>query len=182
MIFFKDFRKKLSSKILKADLKRKRLKHSTRNFQDSKKIGVLFSIHNMVDLEIVKKFIEELEDNNKKVMNLGYVAIGGFEKNQSHVFPELDFYYAKDLSLLFKPSGRKVYRFIKTEFDLMISLNYNNNFSVDYIAAQSHAIFRVGPYHKDRLLAYDFMIDNPNKDINYLIEQAKHYLSILKHN
>lgn len=180
LTIFKDIRKSLALSLLKAAAKRKRTGRQTITFAEAKKIGVVFSADAMSDMELIKQFITDIEKNGKKVISLGYVTIHGFEKNNSHNFSEFDFFYPKDLTYLYKPKGNNVKRFIRTEFDILICLNHQNIFTLNYIAALSRAKFRIGQYHANFVQSYDFMIDTKSNSVDLLMAQINHYLSIIK--
>ncbi len=180
MSLFKGLRKSVAAKMLSGELKRKRTKRETVTFEEAHKIGLLFVAHRIDELETIREFIAELEQQGKKVGALGYVDITNFEKNNADSYTDLDFFYPRDVTWLYKPSGRNVHRFIKTDFDMLISLNCLNAFPLNYIAGFSKARFRVGQYHRDHLISYDFMIDTKTRDLKQLIAQVKHYLKLIK--
>lgn len=171
----------VANKLLTAELRRKRIKHETVTFEEAKEIGLLFSVSQMDDLHTAISFKNELEESGKKVTTLGVVRLKDFEKTHAAQFPDVEFIPPKSLNYLLKPSGPQINKFVKHEFDLLISLNLTNHFALSYISGFSKAKLRVGPYNPGNILCYDFMIrPNPHATLSDLISEIRHYLNIIK--
>jgi len=70
--------------------------------------------------------------------------------------------------------------FYKQHFDMLISLNYSNQFSLNYISSLSSAKLRIGKFNTNAIAAFDFMIDDKGDQMHTFIVQLNHYLQQLK--
>lgn len=171
----------VASKLLAAELKRKRIRHETVTFEEAKNIGLLFSAVDLEDLSTILEFREELIGAGKKVNAIGMIRIKDFEKKHAADYPDLQFISSKNLNFLLKPKGPATTRFARQDFDMLISLNHLNVVSLNYVAGISKAKLRIGPYYPNTLLSYDFMIrPGTPKDLRSLITEIRHYLKMIK--
>ena len=93
---------------------------------------------------------------------------------------EFDFVTLKDINWYYKPKGVPVDNFINEDFDVLIDLVTNDCLPMEFLQALAHARFKVGKYNEDKKDVYDLMINVKEvKNINYLIEQVHHYLTII---
>jgi len=89
-----------------------------------------------------------------------------------------NFFCQKDLTWYFKPDKAFVDEFMRKKYDLLFDLSLRNLFPVNYVVTLSPSTFKIGRFRD--LDQYDLMIDIKNeKTVPYLINQIKHYLSIL---
>ncbi len=160
----------------------KRLKRSVKAFSIEKAstIGVIYNATNRNEAETVKKFIQYLKEERKDVLSLGFID----SKDSSDVVkPHLNYSYfdKRDLSKSLVPKGSEVQNFINKPFSILIDLNTNDCFPIEYISSLSVAKFKVGAtgiYH-DKVC--DLIIDiEEKKELKFLIIQIKHYLKLIK--
>ena len=79
------------------------------------------------------------------------------------------------------PKGEEVNRFIQKPFSILIDLNFDNCFPIEYISTLSNAKFKVGANGLYRDSICDMVISlEENKKLKYLIIQLKHYLKMIK--
>lgn len=77
------------------------------------------------------------------------------------------------------PKPEKVSDFIEMELDLLLCLAFEKNYAVDYVAALSHAKFKIGSSDEDNSY-FDLNIKiEQNKDAMFLAEQQIFYLAQL---
>ncbi|MBE9467679.1 MAG: hypothetical protein IMY72_05065 [Bacteroidetes bacterium] len=177
------FNNKIKLKIASFGLKRK-LKKSFRtrqpiNLKNAKTIGIVYNDNEQKSNVIIKSFVEFLSKKNiqvyvvefinKKIKTENYIRKNGF-----------NYFALNDLNCFYKPKSVIVDEFIKNEFDILIDLSLNNNyFPVKFINALSKAKFKVGKFYKTPNY-YDFMINiDENNNLEFFIEQIKHYLSMI---
>lgn len=152
------------------------------NYADAKKIGVLIDATQESDLPVFKEFIDKLKQSKKKVTVLCF-----WNKKDIPDNPLLklgyDYFTKSDVSFLLIPRHPLVDNFTKEEFDILINLNTNHCFPLQYIAGKSWAKFRVGKYDPDNAHYCDFML-NMNNDSSFksYFEQLHHYLNIINYN
>jgi len=112
-----------------------------------------------------------------KVIALGYVPSKKIPE-QFLMRKGINFYCNKDLNWYYKPKNEIVEQFISQDFDILFDLSIDEYFTIKYIGTLSKAQFKVGKNNTNSY--HDMVFDiNQNKSIDYLVEQIKHYLSIL---
>ncbi len=166
-------------KLNKALLNR-RIHRETVAFSEAKNIGVLFTAHTDEDIETALEYINDLKKIGKEVEYIGYIAIKDYKKKRKGQVIEANYIFESDFDFFHRPKRSLIEKFYKTDFDLLISLNYTNEFSINYISSLSRARMRVGKFNVNNVNAYDFMIDDKGDSMNIFIEQLNHYLQILK--
>jgi len=150
-----------------------------KNFEQAKKIGILYDATDLEEFEIVKEYAKVIREERKEVKALGFVNEKETQSNQMPTI-DLDFFTKKDLNWYHKPGGYIVENFINTEYDILISLNFNDCYPLQYISAVSKAKFRVGKYDEKYKLYYDLMIDlQNNNNLSYFIELVNHYINMI---
>jgi hypothetical protein len=164
----------LKEKLLKTVRERK-----ITNLMDAKKIGVLYTLDDVPEYDIVSEFVSRLQHDHKEVKALGFVK----NKNLvSRFLPKLsyDFFSNKDLNWFFQPFTSKVKDFIEKEFDILIDLSLKDSLPLKFISALSVAHCRVGRFSEANRVCYDIMIDlNKPMTLNEYMLQIIHYLNVI---
>ena len=178
MSIFKDIKCKIGRFNLKSRQKSLKRRVKTHNFETAQSAGILFSPTDEESFEVVKNFLSFLSQQDMKVIALGYYP--GKKIPQQYLMRKgINFYCNTDLNWYYKPKNEIVDQFINQDFDILFDLNLNSYFTTDYVGSLSKANFKVGkssdnPYQ-------DLVIDiNKNNSVEYLIDQIKHYLNIIK--
>jgi hypothetical protein len=152
------------------------------NFNDAKRIGILYTVDEVVDYEWIESFVSQLQGEQKEVKALGFV------KNKSLVqrfLPKLsfDFFTKRDLTWFYKPIHQQVRDFIEKEFDILIDLSKQDSFPLKYISGVSNALCRVGKFSEENTDFYDVMIDvKPTMSPDDYLGNIRYYLSIINKN
>jgi hypothetical protein len=165
---------------LNKELLNRRIHRETVVFSEANNIGVLFTAHTEEDIEIALQYINELKKIGKEVEYIGYIAIKDYKKKRKAQVIEANYIFESDFDFFHRPKRNLIEKFYKTDYDVLISLNYTNAFSINYISSLSRAKMRVGKFNINNVNAYDFMIDDKGESITSFIEQLNHYLQILK--
>jgi hypothetical protein len=165
-------------KELRRELKNRKTKRETVSFDEAKKIGVLFVANTDADIQTAYDYIEQLK-TQKQVEYLGLITIKDYKKKNKEV-KDSAFIFGSDFNFFHHPKKSFIENFYKTDFDLLLSLNYTNNFTLNYISSLSKARLRVGKYYPNNVNAYDLMIDNKEQDMKSYIDQLQHYIHIIK--
>lgn len=153
--------------------------HRFINFSDATNIGVLFDATDETSINEIEAFIKSLTQRNKTVSVLGY-----WSKKKSTENPlakkGINYFTRKDVSLLFIPDSSNVMEFIHTSFDILININTEHCFPLQYVSAMSKATLRVGRYVPSSVPFYDLMINiNTTGKVKAYLEQVNHYLNII---
>lgn len=165
---------------LKRELLNRRVQRETVPFSDAKTIGVLFTAHTEEDIQTALTYINQLTLSGKEAEFIGYIAIKDYKKKYKGQNIDSRYIFEKDFDFFHRPKLGLIEKFYKNNFDLLISLNYTNQFSINYIASLSRARMRIGKFNVNTVNAYDFMIDDKGETMISYIEQLNHYLQILK--
>lgn len=145
----------------------------------AKTVGIIYHFDLKTD-NLIREFARFLKEERLKVETLGYISNKElFDKAKQ----ELDYNYfnKKDVNWLYVPQKKECTHFINTEFDILIDCSIRSYLPIRYITSLSKARFKAGSNITYRAEACDLTIDiSKEKTIPYLIQQLKHYLSIIK--
>lgn len=179
MILFKGITRFLLNRKVNAASKKKKQRSNHFTFKDVKSVGILFSADSMVQLEAIGKYITNLNNSGKRVSTICIYQDKTLPVlNQSGLL--IDFVLPKEVNLRGVPKPSFVKSFIENKFDLLLDLDINEIFPVEYMSAKSHATFKVGKHTKVNEYIFDMMLDiEESKGINYFIEQVDNYLKMI---
>ncbi|HTX87659.1 MAG TPA: hypothetical protein VMC08_01630 [Bacteroidales bacterium] len=173
------FRKFFSWKRLRKSLHGTGRQRRIVNLRDARRVGILYSLNEVADYDVVAEFVTKLQHDHKEVKALGFVK----NKNLvSRFLPKLsyDFFSKKDINWFHTPVSVKVKDFIEQEFDILIDLSTREILPLKYIAGHSMAHCRVGRDPGEKPDCYDLMIDaSPAMPVAEFIRQVSHYLSVI---
>lgn len=160
----------------------KGLKRSIKSFgiENASTIGVVYNATNRDDAETVKQFIQYLKEERKDVSSLGFIdSKDASDIVKSHL--NYNYFDKRNLSKSLIPKGEDVQNFINKPFSILIDLNIEECFPIEYISTLSIAKFKVGSKGSYRDDVCDLIIDiDDKKQLKFLIIQLKHYLKMIK--
>lgn len=151
---------------------------SFHNIESAKSIGILFDARSEKKFAEAKKFIKGFTDKKKEVIALGFVD------NESAISYYLyrkgiNFFCWTNVKRNGNPKNTAVNEFIDYHSDMLINIGLENYPLIQYIMAQSYSKFKISGLSEDKFA--DFIINvGEKKEVNFLIEQVKHYLQIIK--
>lgn len=137
------------------------------HFGQIRKIGILFDANEAGDREAVIEYADRLRKTGINVWIFGY-----FDAKIEQVTFPFDFFDKTHLSFAHLPKGEKVQQFINTRFDVLINLDVEQYPALNYIAAASQALFKIGPATADPL-HYDLMIGSGSDNLRQYIDQIR---------
>ena len=148
------------------------------NFTTARSAGILFSCRNEEEFEAVKEFKQFLESEAIETAVLGFVDDPEIPDHYL-LRKGFQFFCQKDLKWSKVPGVLFVRDYSQKPFDILFDLSLEDLFPVKFILKLSPASYKVGRLvesHRE----YDLMIDiEKDTSIPYLIEQIRHYLSII---
>lgn len=165
---------------LKRALLNRRIQRETVTYSEAKTIGILFTAHTEEDIDTALTYIEGLSNEGKEVEYIGYIAIKDYKKKNKGKEIDSRYIFDHDFDFFHRPKMGLIEKFYKKNFDLLISLNYTNQFSINYISSLSRARMRIGKFNVNTVNAYDFMLDDKGESMQSFIDTLNHYLKILK--
>ena len=176
-----DIRKFFGQYILEKKWRTSKRQVNAISLKEAKNVGVIFNARDEAHFESIKKLVREFKGQGKQVTALGFVPKAG-HRDWFNSNDEFGFFTNDDFNWYFKPKGRKVVGFMSEPFDMLIDLRLKRSIPLLFIVSLSRATFKVGRFRKEFQEYYDFMMDLPdnNEDLDFFIEQMKHYLNMLK--
>jgi hypothetical protein len=180
MMIFKNIARLMLKNKMAAFEKRERNKHF--NFSKVKSVGIVFSADNTVQIETVRKYMAVLNNSSKRVSAICFFQDKDFPVlDQSGLL--IDIVLLKEVDFWGVPKPSFVEGFIENKFDLLLDLDINGAFPVEYVSAMSKALFKVGRYSENNEGIFDMMIEvDSGKDVHYFIEQIDVYLKMMNKN
>lgn len=175
MTWFNNIRNKIGQYFLQKELLGFSRQRGFDGFENSKSVGLLFDATSNEDFELATRYVKYLKDHKKRVK-----AIGFFQGKTipEMVFSKLEFDYftKKDLNWYFKPLPGFVDQFIQDDFDILIDLNLERVYPLQYISTLSKAKFKIGRF-EDGDTHFDFMIELPeDKGLKYFLKNLDLYI------
>lgn len=178
MKYLENIKKTIGELSLKKHLKTHKRKVKVHNFNSADTIGILFNSPDDESFIRVKDFLSFLSTHNLKVIALGYVPSNKIPENLL-LRKGINFFCDKDLNWYYKPKNEAINQFINHQFDILIDLSLNDYFPLYYIGCLSDSSFKIGR-QSEKYQYQDLMINiRKNHSIEYLIEQIRHYLTII---
>jgi len=166
--------KRLAKK-LKALVRQKQ----THNFNTAKSAGIIFDAGNPDDFMKVREFSKYLSGFDIECSILGY-ANADIVPTDVLFRDNVTVFCNKDLDFFFRPANPDALGFMAKKFDMLFEFSLKDYFPLRYISSLSPSAFKVGKYSENNL-NLDFMIDiHSQPSLEFLIEQIKTYISILK--
>ncbi len=170
---------KIANLLLKNKLAKVKRKIKSFGLNNAKQVGIIYHFNSALQDEEVRSFARFLKEERINVETLCYIS----SKEQiDKVKSELTYKYfnKKELNWLQLPQKKDCLRFISKEFDILIDLSTKTYLPIKYITSLSKAHFKVGESSAYKTEQCDLTIDiSKNKTQTYLIEQVKHYLSLI---
>lgn len=165
---------------------RKRLRKHHRsvcfhNLETAKSIGIIFDTTDKDSYETARSFAKYLAEKKIRFQGIGFADSKEVISFYS-TYTGFGFFSKKDVSWSGLPESHNVRDFINEKMDILVDLSIRENSYLTMILALSKASFRVGSFQKNTDY-YDLMIDiSKNPKPEYLLEQLKHYLTIIQPN
>jgi hypothetical protein len=152
---------------------------SVQDFESASYAIIIFDTLLPDSLNPIKEFTSFLHQFEIRTTILGLVAQKETPQEML-LWSNVEFINQKDTNWHGGPKGAIANSFFSKEPDLLFVINFKENLTIEYLTQLSRAKFKVGCYTENQN-DLDFMI-NPAKsqcDVNYFIEQVKHYIELL---
>ena len=150
------------------------------NLNDARTLGLVFQVKDEKEYRKVKDFIEHISYGHRKVLTLGFVDGKGIpswcvEANSGYFFDRQSLNWWKG------PKNDYLVKFLEKDFDLLIDLTRNDDFTTRYLVGMSKAKFKAGLRRPLSESYLDLMIElKKEAPMEELTKQLIHYLSLLK--
>jgi hypothetical protein len=134
--------------LLRNKLARTKRKVFYSNINLVKSIGIVWDASRPEEFSILSRFHQKMHERNIKVKILGYFP--GTELPDQYTAIRYFTCIRKDeLNLFYKPLSPEATAFINNRFEILIDINFNNLFPLQYISSLSNAGFKVGLFESD---------------------------------
>lgn len=163
---------------LKKSLKKFKRDKKTICYTEAKSIGIIASVKTPEEYNSIHSFIESVKKDGKKVDCIVFIDKKEIESDYL-IYEDINILKKGDLNWFGKPVGEQYNSFIQNRYDIIIELNMDELYAVEYCVALSNASIRAGGSFFKSGYA-DFIISQKEFDINFLFTELKRYLSILK--
>jgi hypothetical protein len=180
MELFRNYRLKIGNSILvKKSLKTRRIISYT-DIDNIKKIGIVWDATKTGDFTSLSKFHQKMQEKNVDVKVIGYYP-GKELPDQYTAIRFLTCIRRNELSFIYLPVSTEADVFINSKFDVLIDINFDKVFPLQYISTLSSASFKVGLFNSEAdSSTFDLMMEikKPVQVENYLT-QVIHYLEMI---
>jgi hypothetical protein len=143
-------------------------------YSASREIGILFTVENNAKHEMVKSFINKLQNDGKKVQVLEFLP----KKKDNPEF-RFDFFTIEDLGFWGTIHSETADRFSRSNFDYLFIIDVHTNPLIMHVLANSMAHCRIGKYDVTSKAYLDFMIET-NGSLQSLIDNMYSYTRQLR--
>jgi hypothetical protein len=181
MELFKNIRLKIGSAILSKKAARTRREVRYSGFQDIKSIGIVWDASKPSEFASLSRFHQKMQDLKIEVKIFGYFP-GNNLPDQYTAIRYLTCIRRDELNKFYLPDTPETNSFINTRFDILIDINFDKLFSLNYVTALSRARLKVGLYEKESAInSFDLMMELTKAvDIDSYFTHIIHYLEMIK--
>ncbi|MCE5332243.1 MAG: hypothetical protein LLF95_08890 [Bacteroidales bacterium] len=129
--------------------------HRFVNYDNARTIMLLFESDYIEKNSEIRRIIQNLNADGKKVMTWGYI---NKKEVATAILPDFRILHQKDTDLLQKPHESFMRELGEARFDLLIDLSVNEVIPLQYLTLYANAACKVG-IKKNDFQIYDFLID-----------------------
>lgn len=158
-------------------------------YRSAKTILLLFESDFTEKNPTIRRIIQTLQQDNKKVTAWGYIDK---KEVKTAILPDFRILHHKETDFLQKPKSEYISELESSEFDLLINLSANKHLTLEYINLYANAFCKIG-VRKTEPQIYDFIYDIENLintdegseesiDELYLFNQIIFYLKSIQSN
>lgn len=182
MELFEITRLKIGNSLLAKKLGKASRKVYYSEISQVKNIGIVWDASRIKEFTFLSRFHQKMhEERNIEVKIIGYYP-GKELPDQYTALRYLSCIRKNELNMFYMPVSTEADYFIKTRFDVLIDINFDNISPLNYITSLSVSSFKVGLYDSvSNSNKFDLMIElkKPYQIENYLNEII-HYLEMIK--
>jgi hypothetical protein len=171
-------RERIGKKVLRRKFRGANREIRVHNFDTARSAVILFDTSTPDSFPVIRDFRKFMGDKGVKCSVFGYVQQK--EVPQELLFRKnFSFITRNELNWYLKPRGEAAEAFYALDPDLLIDFTQELPLELQFLVQLSPARFKVGCFTEEEN-DYDLMISlSEQKEIGYLAEQFKHYISML---
>jgi hypothetical protein len=181
MELLKNLRLKIGKLILSKNVARMKRQVYYSNFKNVRNIGIVWDASRPSEFVSLSRFHQKMEEIKINVSVFGYFP-GKNLPDQYTAIRYLRCIRIDEVNKFYHPASAESNSFIKNPFDVLIDINFNKLFPLNYITALSRARFKVGLLNNETSEPpFDLMMDLKNPvDIDSYLTQVIQYLEMIK--
>lgn len=166
--------------LLKRKLAKRKRKVQVHNLGSAKSALVIYSYNGPNREKELREFCRFLKEEGIKTSSLAFLP-KKLKKEEEGPKEELDYYYfdKKETSWLNIPQSTRLKKIIQNDYDLLIDLNLEESFPIEWVSYISKASFKVGRSSGYQKESCDLLLSPKEKNILALQEQCKIYLNMI---
>ena len=177
---FKNIRLKIGGIFLNKSKNRTARKVKYSSFNLVRSIGILWDASNPDEFSSLAEFHQKMHDGNIEVSILGYFP-GKKLPDKYTAIRYLTCIKKNELNFFFQPVSSEAKTFLNKYFDILIDINFNKLFPLQYISSLSNAGFKVGLFNSDAMnTPFDLLMEiGLPVDIDNYLAQIIEYLKLI---
>jgi hypothetical protein len=181
MELFRNLRLKFGKAILTNKIARAKRKVSYTGISRVKNIGIVWDASRTDDFICLSRFCQKMHERNIEVKILGYFP-GKDLPDQYTAIRYLTCIKNKEINFFYHPTSPETNAFISNRFDILIDINFQKLFPLQYITSLSNAGFKVGLFESETMdTPFDLMMEIKNPvDLDYYLFQVITYLEMIR--
>lgn len=166
--------KKLLSLKTRSYLKKNAVKRANLAYETAKTVGIIFTIEDLKKHNLIKGFINNLENDGKNVSILAYLPKG----MQNFEF-KFDFFTVNELTFWGKFESEVIQNFVEQSFDYLFYIDNTSNPLIRNILAMSKAKCRIGSYDEENARFCEMMVQGKERSTQSLLTEMYKYTQLL---
>jgi hypothetical protein len=183
MELFKNLRLRIGKTLLSRKVARMKRKISFSDFGKVKNIGVVWDASKPLQFASLSKFHQKMQETKIDVKIFGYFP-GKNLPDQYTAIRYLTCIKKDEINSFYHPDSSETSSFILNPFDILIDINFEKQFPLQYVTSLSKASLKVGLFDQETIDSpFDLMIQVKNPvDIDGYLAHVIHYLEMIKYN
>ena len=180
MELFKGLRFRIGRFRLKRRISRTRRTRYTGNINTAKSIGIVWDASVPGEFRHLSAFYQKMQERNIEVRIIALYPEKVLPDNLTAI-RYLSLLRRENVDYFYCPSSPEAEEFIKRKFDILIDLNFEKRFPLEYISSLSAAGLKVGIFDSENEAhTFDMMMDmKKSTDKGEYLTQVIHYLEIV---
>lgn len=174
--------KLIARKILGSKIKSLKRRVGVFNLKTAKTALIVYNATDSKVEDQVRNYARFLKEEGIKTDTIGFYQLKG--KEDKKPINELGYVYLdrKDLNFFDFPKDNQILKLIAKEYNLLIDLNLNHDFCLEYISSLSISNFKVGIAESYKNEICDLTFDLKERNLNQYLKQITTYLKMINRN
>ena len=180
MAMFSSFRLNRGMYVLRKKVTRMKKVKFSDNICKAKTMGIIWDASNPDEFAVLSRFHQKMQDRNIDLRVIGFYP-GKELPDRITAIRYLTCLKQQDLNWFYRPVSPEAEKFINMQFNILIDLNFRNEFPLEYLSTLSNAGFKVGPFNNTyKHNPFDLMLEvNTKTNLEDYLNQVIHYLEMI---